>query len=265
MASRRRSKKGKLPPLATLLTVGGGVAVGVVALVLLAAGWSRYTGPAGADEPQRTFQPGKEKEEVKKEGGGFPIALVIRPTELLEEPDGRRIARISTTTEYESPRILPVVGERPGWLRVISTEVENGKTGWIPAEDVKVGDIPFSLRVDLSERRIEVRRNGKTVRTFPTAVGQPQYPTPTGRFAVTDKLEVTDPASPYGCCALALSGHQPEIKQGWSGGDRLAIHATPDPSSIGKAVSLGCMRAPTEDMLWMVDKVPTGTIVEIKN
>ena len=32
-----------------------------------------------------------------------------------------------------------------------------------------------------------------------------------GRFSVTDKLRVTDPGSPYGCCVLALTGHQTDL------------------------------------------------------
>ena len=50
-----------------------------------------------------------------------------------------------------------------------------------------------------------------------------------GRFAVTDKLRTEDRAdSPYGCCALALTGHQTKLVPGWPGGDRLAIHGTPN-------------------------------------
>lgn len=35
-------------------------------------------------------------------------------------------------------------------------------------------------------------------------------------------------ASPYGCCVLALTGRQPNVPQGWKGGNRLAIHGTPN-------------------------------------
>ena len=39
------------------------------------------------------------------------------------------------------------------------------------------------------------------------AIGTPGAPTPTGRFAVTDRLVTNDPAGPYGCCILALSAN----------------------------------------------------------
>ena len=51
----------------------------------------------------------------------------------------------------------------------------------------------------------------------------------------------------------------------WPGGDRLAIHATRDESSIGKAVSLGCMRVQAAHARWLIDHVPLGTPVFIRS
>ena len=67
------------------------------------------------------------------------------------------------------------------------------------------------------------------------AIGRPGSETPTGRFAVTDKLNGASFGSYYGCCVLALNGHQPKLPAGWSGGDRLAIHGTNSPGTIGNA------------------------------
>jgi len=82
-------------------------------------------------------------------------------------------------------------------------------------------------------------------------------------FAVTDKLLISRPGSPYACCVLALTGHQTKIPQGWGGGDRLAIHSTNDPSSIGQPVSLGCMRINATVARQLVRTVPLGTPVRI--
>ena len=123
----------------------------------------------------------------------------------------------------------------------------------------------WSLNADLSKRKLEVRHNGKTVRTMSIGVGRTDHPTPQGRFAVTDKLRVSDPGSPYGCCVLALTGHQTRLPQGWPGGDRLAVHATRDLSGLGKRVSLGCMRTDPRDTKWMMKRVPLGTPVFIES
>jgi lipoprotein-anchoring transpeptidase ErfK/SrfK len=102
------------------------------------------------------------------------------------------------------------------------------------------------------------------VRRFNVSVGKPSTPTPLGRFAVTDKLELTGGSQAYGCCALALSGHQPHIAQGWRGGDRLAIHGTRQARTIGTAASFGCLRALDRNARWVVKNVFLGTVVEIR-
>ena len=82
---------------------------------------------------------------------------------------------------------------------------------------------------------------------------------------MTDKLKVADKGSPYGCCVLALTGHQNKLPPDWPGGDRLAVHATTDLSSIGKPVSLGCMRSKPANVRWLIGTVPLGTPVFIRS
>ena len=62
---------------------------------------------------------------------------------------------------------------------------------------------------------------------------------------------------------LALTGHQPLIPQGWGGGDRIAIHATPSPETIGHAASTGCLRTTNAVMRRLVRRVPLGTRVYV--
>jgi lipoprotein-anchoring transpeptidase ErfK/SrfK len=120
------------------------------------------------------------------------------------------------------------------------------------------------VHADLSRRQITVLENGRVVRRFPVAIGRATTPTPTGRFAVTDKLHIKGGSRAYGCCALALSGHQPHIEPGWQGGDRLAIHGTASADSIGTAASFGCLRAREGDVRWLVSNVWLGSIVTIR-
>jgi lipoprotein-anchoring transpeptidase ErfK/SrfK len=116
--------------------------------------------------------------------------------------------------------------------------------------------------VSLSRRTLTVLDAGKVVRRYLVAIGRPSAPTPTGRFAVTDRLDV--PAgTPYGCCILALNAHQPKIAQGWGGGDRIAIHATPATWAIGRRVSHGCVRASDAALKQLMRRVRLGTPVTI--
>ena len=193
----------------------------------------------------------------------YLTALVRRPTVLYDEPGGRVRLRIPSRTEWRSPRVLGVVEQRGRWLAVQVSELPNGEVGWLPRERATLGSVSWSLHADLSKRRLEARRSGRTVMRMRVAVGSPRHPTPRGRFAVTDKLRVTDRDSPYGCCVLALTGHQTRLPPDWPGGDRLAVHATRDSDSIGRAVSLGCMRASSAHTSRLIRRVPLGTPIFI--
>jgi hypothetical protein len=188
---------------------------------------------------------------------------VRRATALYEEPGGRVRLRIPSRTEWRSPRIMSVVEQRGRWLAVQASELPNGELGWLPRERATLGSVRWSLHADLSKRSLEARRDGRTVMRMRLAVGSPRHPTPRGRFAVTDKLRVTDRSSPYGCCVLALTGHQTRLPPDWPGGDRLAVHATSDRGSIGRAVSLGCMRASSAQTRRLIRRVPLGTPIFI--
>jgi hypothetical protein len=184
-----------------------------------------------------------------------------RTVALRDAPGGKLVTDQQTKTRWGSPRVLAVVERRPGWLGVL-TEHRPGKVGWIPAGAAELLLEPWSLLIDLSARRIVVRHEGKVVRRITTAVGAPSSPTPTGSFGVTDPLRLTG-GGPYGCCAIALTARQPKIPQGWTGGDRVAIHGTDEPASIGRAVSHGCLRTKEDDLRWLLARIPLGTHVEI--
>jgi lipoprotein-anchoring transpeptidase ErfK/SrfK len=195
--------------------------------------------------------------------GRFRTAAVVRRTTLRASPGGRVVARIGTRTEFGSPRVLAVTGGRRGWLQVMAAELENGERAWIRASSARLGATDAWIRVDRSRRELTLRRGDEVVRRLPVAVGRPGTETPLGRFAVTDLLRTRSADSPYGCCALALSGHQTRLLPGWPGGDRLAIHATPNPETVGAAASLGCMRAFTRDIRVLMRRVPLGAPVVV--
>jgi lipoprotein-anchoring transpeptidase ErfK/SrfK len=190
-------------------------------------------------------------------------AHVLHRVKLRATPGGRVVARVRPRTEFGSAKILGVRARRGAWLRVLAPERPNGRDGWIPASAVRLGSTDVAIYVDRSARRLTLRRGNRVLARFPVAVGRPGTPTPLGRFAVTDRLRTTQADSPYGCCALALSGHQTHLLPGWPGGDRLAIHATPAVDSIGKRASLGCIRASTTALRELMRIVPQGAPVFI--
>jgi L,D-transpeptidase catalytic domain len=194
----------------------------------------------------------------------YSTAYLPRATVLYRQAGGHRRFKITPRTEWGSPRVLGVVEQRGGWLGVQAPELRNGEIAWIRRREARLDCVRWSLHADLSKRTLFVRRDGRTVRKMRVAVGRPQNPTPKGRFTVTDKLRVTDGDSAYGCCVLALTGHQTDLPEYWPGGDRLAVHATSDESSIGRPVSLGCLRTEARRARWLIETVPLGSPVFIR-
>jgi hypothetical protein len=171
------------------------------------------------------------------------LAVVRRPVILSHRPGSQARLRVGPTTEFGSPQVLGVRREAAG-LRL-------RRTRW-------------SLHADLSARTLTLRKGRRRVHRTTVAIGRPGSDTPTGRFAVTDKLSGSRFGPYYGCCILALSGHQPNTPPGWTGGNRLAIHGTDAPATIGAAASAGCLRAADADLRVLMRTVPLGTPVFIR-
>jgi lipoprotein-anchoring transpeptidase ErfK/SrfK len=148
----------------------------------------------------------------------------------------------------------------------VTTERPNNRLSWVRRESpgIELRRTRWSLHADLSDRTLTLRKGRRRVHRMTVAVGRPGSETPTGRFAVTDKLSGSRYGPYYGCCILALSGHQPKTPPGWTGGNRLAIHGTDVPSTIGMAASAGCLRASDANLRPLMAKVPLGATVFIR-
>jgi len=186
---------------------------------------------------------------------------------LRARPAGPVVARVGAITRFGSERALGVVTVRRGrWLAVTEPGVADNRVAWV---DARAGGLRYSrtaleIDVDLSERTLTVRSGDDVLRTASVGVGAFDSPTPTGRFAVTDKLDGASFDPTYGCCILALSAVQPNLPRGWAGGNRIAIHGTLSPSDFGQAVSAGCVHARDTDLRWLMREAPLGTPVVIR-
>lgn len=193
------------------------------------------------------------------------LAARVLPTTriaLRAKPGGRVLARIGGRTEFGSPQTLSVAYRKGDWLAVRSPAIGNRRLGWVRAVQLRLLRRPVVLEVDLSRKELAVLDGQSVERRISVAIGAPDTPTPPGQFYVTDKLPGADFGPYYGCCILALSGRQPNLPQGWSGGDRLAIHGSPT-ATWGQAVSNGCLHADEANLRYLMNAIPLGTRVVI--
>ena len=241
-----------------------GLALALLAAMLGSCGESEVSVQAPAPPSSIPAEPGK-----LPPGDGYILARVRENVLAYDRPNGRPVARLRTKTPFAEPRTLGIRTARDEhrWLSVHSPVFANDEIGWIPNDPdaLDLRRTQTSLHVSLSETTIRLRRAGKLVHEVPISIGRAGTETPTGRFQVTDKLPASRfPKGPYGCCIIALSARQPNLPEGWAGGDRIAIHGTTRPDTIGQAASNGCLRASDPDLRVLMKRVPVGAPVFIE-
>ena len=170
------------------------------------------------------------------------------------------IARLGRRTEFGSPLVYAVAARRGRWIGVLAPQRPNGLLSWIDARTLHLWNSSTHIDVSLSRQTLSLRRGRKLVLRARVGIGSPLTPTPTGTFAVTDRLAGSEFSVVYGCCILALSAHQQHPASSWTGSDtRIAIHG----GALG-AVSNGCIHAPTDALRFLMRHVPLGTRVTIR-
>jgi lipoprotein-anchoring transpeptidase ErfK/SrfK len=136
------------------------------------------------------------------------------------------------------------------------------RDGWIPLHGLHRSTTGVEVHVDLSKHWVSVKRFGKVLAGFRAATGASYTPTPPGQYFVTDRIPFSA-GGPLGSFAFGISGIQPHLPAGWSGGNQLAIHGTSDPSSIGRSASAGCVRVSEDSLHLLLPLLKLGTPVVI--
>jgi hypothetical protein len=212
-------------------------------------------------------------------------------------PDPARIARAAeraarwTNVLVRVPRTLPAfarpwagaarVGVVPAgskyygipivaWVETVSVDGRWGlvelpftwprREGWIRLRGLARDATRVRVEVDLSAHMVTVRKFGEVLFRTPGAIGAPSSPTPVGEYFVTDRVPFSA-GSALGSFAFGISGIQPRLPAGWSGGNQLAIHGTNNPSSIGRSVSAGCVRVSESALDRLIPLLGYGTPV----
>ena len=148
----------------------------------------------------------------------YSTALVNGPTTLYREPGGRVRITLRSEPSGARPRVLGVVQPARRLARRAGIGAQE-RRGRLAAHAAAPGSTACPGRSTPTSPSgcSTCATTGKVVRKLQVAIGRRGNPTPKGRFTVTDKLRVTDPGSPYGCCVLALTGHQNRPAAGLAG------------------------------------------------
>jgi len=128
------------------------------------------------------------------------------------------------------------------------------------------------ITIDKAHFKLRLFKGLKFRKSYGVAVGQPAYPTPTGRFAIQSK-QVNPvwsvPNSPWagelqGTTVDGGSAANP-LKARWMGiANGVGIHGTGEDWSIGTRASHGCIRMHVPDVIDLFKHVPVGTPVLIQ-
>lgn len=194
------------------------------------------------------------------------VALARSDIEVFEAPDSTETQlTVPWTTILGTVTVLTVVDQpATDWLEVMLPVRPNGSTGFVRTADVEMYAVGGKILVDLGDRKLTYTIDGREIMSTTIAIGTSANPTPTGTFFVTDNVTLANPNSPWGPHALGLSARSDTITE-YNGGDGIiGIHGTNNPSSIGRAASLGCVRLPNELITLLHRLVPIGTPVEIR-
>ena len=133
------------------------------------------------------------------------------------------------------------------------------------------------LLLRLNERRLYFVENEvkQPPEGYKVAIGQPKWPTPTGRFQINEMVESPDflafdfndtkkpnkgrvPPGPNNPLGLRWIGFA--YAHGW----QVGFHGTAKTSVLGQAVSHGCVRMANADVVKVFERVKVGTTVVVE-
>jgi lipoprotein-anchoring transpeptidase ErfK/SrfK len=195
---------------------------------------------------------------------GLSIALLISGIQQVSAAPANNLTdRVAVTTEEnyqaKSPLIwkieLPPLGDADKFLPPAKTAPVN------PFQDIR-------LVLRLKERRVYIYRKDQLQTSFPVAVGKAGWETPTGNFKVIQMIENPSWQHPW-TGEIVPPGPDNPLGSRWigfwtDGKNVIGFHGTPNPESIGRPASHGCVRMYDRDVQALFKKVEVGTPVIVE-
>lgn len=224
---------------------------------------------AASGAPRAPAKPPSHQRPVAIPAGSSVIAVARhRFVPIYRHAGARRPVRVFGRGLYGSRRVFLVTwkGRRwtwPRWVEVKLPARPNSSRGWVRARDVKFLLDEYAVDVNLTRRVLTVRRAGRVAFKTAIGVGRDVWPTPTGRYYLTELLRPPNRRGPYGPYAFGTSAYSPVFTRFGKGDGQVGIHGTNTPELIGRAISHGCIRVRNDAIVRLAKTVPLGTPVRI--
>jgi len=130
--------------------------------------------------------------------------------------------------------------------------------------------IETKVVVDLSDRKVRLYEQKQLKATYPIAIGQEGWETPTGSFKVSQMYENPVWQHPITGKNIASGSQENPLGKRWIGFTSqgkllIGFHGTTDYSVLGQAVSHGCLRMKNADVIALYNQVKIGTPIVVKH
>jgi lipoprotein-anchoring transpeptidase ErfK/SrfK len=127
---------------------------------------------------------------------------------------------------------------------------------------------PLRLEISLTRRQLSLFQGPTVMKRYSVAVGRSGWETPIGQFQI--KQMILNPAWKNPFNGSIIPGGDPENPLGrhwigfWTDGKNwVGLHGTPNPNSVGRAVSHGCVRMYNQDIADVFRRVTPGTPIKV--
>ena len=183
-----------------------------------------------------------------------------------------RLTFSGATPVVTKPRVGVVIDVSKALAQVESAILLRDRVAYaLPSTRVRpaVTSVGPAIIIERNKFRLTLWRAGKR-RTYPIAVGQPAFPTPTGIYRIVSKQTNPTWFPPDSPWAAGLGPIPPGVSNPlgtrWMGTSApgIGIHGTPQSYSIGSAASHGCIRMYIHDAEAVYDQIDIGTPVVIR-
>jgi len=124
------------------------------------------------------------------------------------------------------------------------------------------------LEIKLSRYQLNLYQGKNRVASYPIAVGRRGWETPTGNFRVLQMIQHPSWMNPFTKEVILGGKHNNPLGDYWigfwtDGKYWFGMHGTPNPDSVGKAASHGCIRMYNRDIQELFAQVSPGTPITV--